>query len=69
MGDIAEMHLDGTLCETCGTFLGETTGYPRYCRACRTRSMIPDRFEDKSGEMTWRRPDAGGDQHGQKRIR
>lgn len=32
MGEIAEMHLDGTLCECCGTFLdGETPGYPRYC--------------------------------------
>lgn len=35
MGEIAEMHLDGTLCETCGVFLdGETPGYPRCCEDC-----------------------------------
>lgn len=34
MGEIAEMHLDGTLCEACGVFLdGESPGYPRYCSA------------------------------------
>lgn len=32
MGEIAEMHLDGTLCEMCGVYLdGESPGYPRYC--------------------------------------
>lgn len=34
MGEIAEMHIDGTVCECCGEFLdGETPGYPRYCSA------------------------------------
>lgn len=34
---IAEMMLDGTLCECCGTALaGPALGYPRYCSAkCR----------------------------------
>ena len=37
MGEIAEMHLDGTLCETCGVCLnGPAPGHPRYCRSCRT---------------------------------
>ena len=32
MGDIAEMMLDGTMCECCGVFLhGPALGYPRYC--------------------------------------
>ena len=32
MGEIAEMHLDGTLCEMCGVYLdGDVPGYPRYC--------------------------------------
>ena len=32
MGEIAEMMLDGTMCEGCGEFLdGEGAGYPRYC--------------------------------------
>jgi hypothetical protein len=34
MGEIADMHLDGTLCECCGEFLGEPVGYPRYCEDC-----------------------------------
>lgn len=31
MGEIAEMMLDGTLCEGCGDFIGEGTGIPGYC--------------------------------------
>lgn len=35
MGEIAEMHLDGTLCESCGVFLNEEApGYPCYCEDC-----------------------------------
>lgn len=36
MGEVAEMMLDGTLCEGCGVFLNaEAPGYPCYCGACR----------------------------------
>jgi hypothetical protein len=33
MGEIAEMMLDGTLCEQCGVYIeeGEPEGIPRYC--------------------------------------
>jgi hypothetical protein len=32
MGEIAEMMLDGTLCEGCGDYLGDgDEGYPQYC--------------------------------------
>ncbi|MBV8273558.1 MAG: hypothetical protein JO067_14925 [Cupriavidus sp.] len=35
MGEIAEMMLDGTLCEGCGVYLdGEGDGYPRRCDDC-----------------------------------
>jgi len=34
MGDIADMHLDGTLCECCGEFLGDAVWYPRRCAGC-----------------------------------
>jgi hypothetical protein len=35
MGEIADMMLDGTMCEMCGTFIGNGDGYPRYCsKAC-----------------------------------
>jgi len=35
MGDVAEMMLEGTLCETCGVFIGDGDGYPRRCRSCK----------------------------------
>jgi Zn finger protein HypA/HybF involved in hydrogenase expression len=36
MGDVADMMLDGTLCEGCGVYLeGEAPGYPRYCTSCK----------------------------------
>lgn len=43
MGEIAEMMLDGTLCEGCGTYIGESTGYPGYCsKSCaRGRGALP----------------------------
>lgn len=31
MGEIAEMMLDGTLCEACGVFIGSDAGFPQYC--------------------------------------
>lgn len=35
MGEIAEMMLDGTLCEGCGVFLNaEPAGYPCRCSSC-----------------------------------
>ena len=38
MGEVADMMLDGTLCECCGVWMGdgEAPGYPRRCRDCRT---------------------------------
>ena len=34
MGDMADMFLDGTLCESCGIILGDGPGYPRRCVEC-----------------------------------
>ena len=35
MGEIAEMILDGILCERCGSFIdGDEVGYPRLCDEC-----------------------------------
>jgi hypothetical protein len=32
MGEIADMMLDGTLCEACGSYIeGNGEGFPRYC--------------------------------------
>jgi len=33
MGEIAEMMLDGTLCQCCGEFIGGE-GFPQYCPSC-----------------------------------
>lgn len=38
MGEIAEMMLDGTLCQVCGEFMGDDCGYPRTCDGCAPRS-------------------------------
>lgn len=34
MSDIADMMLDGTLCEQCGVYLGNAVGHTRLCRGC-----------------------------------
>lgn len=34
MGEVAEMMLDGTLCDCCGTYLGEAEGFPKRCDDC-----------------------------------
>ena len=48
MGEIAEMMLDGTLCECCGVVLigpdEEPAGYPQYC----SRECAEDRGADFS---------------------
>ncbi len=37
MGEIADMMLDGTLCECCGVYIdyGDADGFPRYCEGCK----------------------------------
>lgn len=34
MGDVADMMLDGTLCEGCGVYMGDECGFPRLCSSC-----------------------------------
>lgn len=34
MGEIAEMMLDGTLCEGCGEYIGTDNGFPTRCAGC-----------------------------------
>lgn len=48
MGDVADMMLDGTLCEGCGVFLNEDApGFPCYCAACKRerKKDFPDQPE------------------------
>jgi hypothetical protein len=35
MAEIAEMMLDGTLCQSCGCFVGSRRGVPVSCVSCR----------------------------------
>lgn len=37
MGDIADMMLEGSMCEQCGEYMGEGNGYPRLCGSCSRR--------------------------------
>lgn len=72
MGEIAEMMLDGTLCECCGSFIdfGGGSGFPRYCspQCARDRGVTCDEPMTKAerrdrpidrGEKVRREP--GGD--------
>lgn len=34
MGEIADLMLDGIICECCGIYLEESTGYPSRCGGC-----------------------------------
>lgn len=34
MGEIADMMLDGTLCQSCGEYLDSDNDCPTYCAAC-----------------------------------
>ena len=36
MGDIADMILEGCMCQGCGEFLGEGEGFPAYCPSCQS---------------------------------
>jgi hypothetical protein len=38
MGEMADMMIDGTCCQSCGIYLGDPTGYPRYCSDCKPRA-------------------------------
>ena len=57
MGEIADMMLDGTLCEGCGKFIGSDVGYPQYCsEACaRDRGADSAAVHTGSPSAIWQR--------------
>ena len=59
MGEIADMMLDGTLCQSCGEYLGSSLGeFPQSCAGCRERTEEtdePQRPKSKTGIKNWRR--------------
>jgi len=40
MGDIADMMLDGTLCQGCGEYLDRIGGFPQFCVSCQAQQSI-----------------------------
>lgn len=52
MGDIADMMLDGTLCEGCGVFMdGEAVDYPRLCADCAKDRRADGRIIEANGKF------------------
>lgn len=66
MGDIADMMLDGTLCECCGVYVGEAVGHPRYCsKQCRldrtpAKPAVPQRLPKEKCAVCGRKVKPGG---------
>ena len=42
MGDVAELILEGVLCEQCGEYVGAAVGHPRLCTSC---DVVTDAME------------------------
>jgi hypothetical protein len=65
MGDVADMMINGFLCEACGGYIdGEEPGYPRYCsKACardRGAPWAPERHQQRGPRKHRRRRHAHG---------
>ena len=56
MGEIAEMMIDGTLCEGCGVYLGDGQGFPRYCGSCAGNSFSSTYEREMKASNGQRRP-------------
>ena len=53
MGEIADMMLDGDMCEGCGEYLGGGDGFPRRCYSC---EPVADRLPPATRRKTCRGP-------------
>jgi len=47
MGDIADMMIEGILCECCGEYIGNSVGYPRKCSYCMGESYEKNKKKHK----------------------
>jgi hypothetical protein len=55
MGEIADMMLDGTMCQGCGEFMcdgADGPGYPGYCAGCRREDSRPPRFRHQPKNLS-----------------
>lgn len=54
MGEIAEMMLEGTLCEQCGSFVDfDYVGHPRLCDDCKDEQMYNKWDEDNKMDTSY----------------
>jgi len=45
MGEIADMMLEGEMCQTCGEILEPSLGYPGFCPACQADQAAEETYE------------------------
>jgi hypothetical protein len=50
MSDFNDLMLDGVICQCCGQFIGDVTGYPRSCGGCE-RLEVPDHPEPNAANL------------------
>lgn len=55
MGEIADMMLEGMMCQWCGEFLDEDDGYPVVCAGCQRQHGV-DEFGDPVEPKSGKRP-------------
>ena len=51
MGEYAEMMLDGTMCSSCGVFIGADTGYPIECKSCNKETKQAEKIAAKKDNI------------------
>jgi hypothetical protein len=44
MGEIADMMVDGDMCQSCGEYLGDGDGYARFCAGCKPKREPPKTY-------------------------
>ena len=47
MGDVADMMLEGQMCQGCGSILGDGDGFPVYCKSCQKENNVDQFGSDK----------------------
>ena len=52
MGEIADMMLEGQMCQGCGEILGDGDGYPTFCGGCQSENGINELGETASDTGT-----------------
>ena len=51
MGEYAEMMFDGTMCSSCGVFIGADTDYPIECSSCNKTTKAAEKQDRKEANI------------------